>query len=488
MAATDEPSLRRAARIGKVLARHGLQSASTDEDRARGLRESLEELGPTFCKLGQILSTRPDLIGPAMVAELSKLQDDVPALPADEIERVIAAELGEDWRSTFATFDDVPLAAGTIAQVHRATLLDGTRAVVKVQRPDAERLIRADLALLELFVSHAGRRTALTSLVDVTAVFDHLSTSLRRELDFETEAASAARIAEAVAPYPRIAVPAVHGALSTRRVLVMDEVRGDPVTPAPPTPARREAAAQLITCYYRQILGSGVFHADPHPGNIRFDGQRVWLLDFGMVGELSADERDHVLTIVLAFWQGDAGALAETMVLLAGDGGDVDMPALERDVDAVLRDHRGATLSELELGPLLEAMGGIAVRHHVRLPASLVLAGKALAQVQQTAAALDPELDPTAAIGSYVRARLLDALRRRGDPQALLYEVHRLRLRAVRLIEALERLTGARPGPRLQVDVPGMTRLEAEVRRAAYVVAAAVLVAAVLIATAVLLH
>ena len=318
-------------------------------------------------------------------------------------------------------------------------------------------------------------------------MFAHLDASLRRELDFTQEAANIRRIAPALASYTRLALPRVHDELSTARVLVMEEARGAPVEAAPTTRARREAAAQLVACYYRQILAEGVFHADPHPGNVLFDGERLWLLDFGMVGELGPAEREQALLLVLAFWRSDAAGLAEAMLLSAGDSARAvaDPAAFERDLASFVAQHRGSTMAEVELGPVLEGLGGIAARHGVRLPAELVLAGKALAQVQLTASTLDPDLDPMAAVGSFVRSTIVRGIAERADPQAILYELYQLRARTRRLVESVERLTGARPGARLQVDVLSGARIERELRRLAYLLAAALLLAGALIALAI---
>jgi hypothetical protein len=192
-----EPGARllgRAAEIGRVFARHGLREDRPAADRARRLREALEELGPTFAKLGQILSTRPDLLPPEFISELARLQDDMPPISQAEVVAVLEGELGVPWEDAFAHIDATPLAAGTIAQVHRATLPDGSAVVLKVQRPTAERQILEDLALLEMFAQKAGSRPAFERVVDLPAVFAYLSESLRRELDFSVEAASIERI------------------------------------------------------------------------------------------------------------------------------------------------------------------------------------------------------------------------------------------------------------------------------------------------------
>src|SRR6266542_5254079 len=220
----------RAARIAAVVTTHGLAAATGDAStRPARLRAALEELGPTFAKLGQMLSTRPDLIPPEFARELERLQDDVPPLTEAEVVQVMEEELGVPWEDVFESIEPEPLAAGTIGQVHRARLEGGHRVVVKVQRPGAAEEIERDLGLLALFAEKAEGREALRELVDIPAVIEHLSSSLRRELDFREEAGNIERMREVLAPYPRLAVPAVHDQLSTGRLLVMDEIVGGPL-------------------------------------------------------------------------------------------------------------------------------------------------------------------------------------------------------------------------------------------------------------------
>jgi hypothetical protein len=247
----------RAAQITAIVAKHGLKAASGDAaDRPARLRAALEELGPTFCKLGQILSTRPDLIPPELVDELSTLQDQVPPLTEAEVVQVMEEELASLWRMYR---EARPLAAGTIGEVHRAKRETGERVVVKVQRPGAAEEIERDLGLFSLFAEKAEGRAALAGLIDIPAVVEHLSSSLRRELDFREEAANIDRLREVIAPYPRLGVPTVHHELSSRRLLVMDEIQGGPLSNAPAGAERQEAARQLLEALYRGA--DRVFHA-----------------------------------------------------------------------------------------------------------------------------------------------------------------------------------------------------------------------------------
>jgi predicted unusual protein kinase regulating ubiquinone biosynthesis (AarF/ABC1/UbiB family) len=474
-----EPHLvARGTRIAAVFAKHGLRElfGRPDEEGATGrrrqakrLRAGLEELGPTFCKLGQILSTRPDLLPAEFIEELATLQDDVPPLSEAEVVAVMEQELGVPWEDVFETIDPKPLAAGTIAQVHRATLATGERVVIKVQRPDARGLIEQDLALLEVFAEKAARRPHLKLVIDMEAVFLHLSASLQRELDFRQEAENVERIGEVLAPFPRLAVPTVHAGLSSSRLLVMHDVGGGPVDTAPEGEARQEAARQLLESFYRQIMVAGFFHADPHPGNLMWqpDEERLYFLDLGMVGEVGAEMREHLMLLLMAFWQEDVGFLTDVTLMLANaiERSDLDVEAFQGEIGALMARYRTASLKDIQLGPILQEMTELSVRHGVPLPASLALTGKALAQMQLATAQLDPDLDPFDVAGRFLMRNLLREMSGRLDPKAVFYQSQKLRVRAMRVVEAIERMIGARPGQKLEINFRAAP-LEATVRRA----------------------
>jgi ubiquinone biosynthesis protein len=454
----------RTAHIAAVVAKHGLQDRfDRGRDRPARLRAALEELGPTFAKLGQILSTRPDLIPAEVVEELAHLQDSVTPLTEAEVVQVMEQELGVPWEDVFESIEPGPLAAGTIGQVHRARLEGGHRVVVKVQRPGAAEEIERDLGLLALFAEKAEGREALRNLVDIPAVVEHLSSSLRRELDFREEAANIGRMREVLASYARLAVPAVHEQLSTRRLLVMDEIVGGPLRDAPAGEERREAARQLLEAFYRQVLTEGFFHADPHPGNLLWADGRIHLLDLGMVGSLEEEPRELLLLLLLAFWREDADFLADVLMML-GEAGDLDLDALRSDLrDFVARFHI-TSFSDIQLGPMLDQLIDIAARNSIRLPGSLAMTGKAFGQMQLAVAELDPELDPFGAIGGFMFRSLRERLRGALSPQLYVYEAQKLKLRATRLVESIERLTGARPGAGLQIELRGSRTLEDSIR------------------------
>jgi ubiquinone biosynthesis protein len=487
----------RGSKIARVFAKHGLRElfGRPDEEgtvgRARSakrLREALEELGPTFCKLGQILSTRPDLLPPEFITELAQLQDHVPPLSEEQVVVVMEQELGVPWEDVFDHVEPEPLAAGTIAQVHRAVMANGAKAVIKVQRPDARELIEQDLALLEVFADKAGDRPGLKQVIDLKAVFEHLSTSLHRELDFRNEARNVERMREVIAPFDRLAVPSIFREYSTGRQLVMSDVGGGPITIAPEGPVRTDAAKQLLESFYKQVMVDGFFHADPHPGNLMWQPEenKLYFLDLGMAGEVGSELRESMMLLLMAFWQDDVGFLTDVTLMMAGaiDRSDLDVEAFQEEIGTLVAKYQGASIQDIQLGPVLQEMTEISLRYGVPLPASLTLTAKALAQMQLAASQLDPTVDPFDVAGKFLMRSVMTGMGTKLDPKAIFYQVQRLRVRASRVIEAVERLIGARPGQKLEVNFRAAS-LERTVRRAGRRLAIGLVAAAALLGTAI---
>jgi predicted unusual protein kinase regulating ubiquinone biosynthesis (AarF/ABC1/UbiB family) len=396
-------------------------------------------------------------------------------------------ELKVPWEDVFASIEADPLASGTIAQVHRATLAGGERVVVKVQRPTAETEIRQDLGLLQRFAEQAAGRAAFQEVIDLPAIIEHLSSSLVRELDFGYEAANIERMREVLVPFDRLGVPEVHTELSTKRLLVMEEIQGVPLLQAPAGESRRHAARQLLEAYYQQVLAAGFFHADPHPGNLMWWKDTIYLLDLGMVGEVDSRLRESLLLLLLAFWQEDTPFLAETMLGLAAGRPPpgFDEAAFRSDLAGLLGTYRHLSLQDLRLGPLLQRLTEISVRHRVRLPSSLALIGKAFGQMQLAAAELDPSLDPFSVAGSFYLRQLTGQLRTMANPQRLFYESQKIRVRLTRLVEGLERSLGARGGTGLEVNFAQATDLTTAIRNAGRRIAVGLAAATAIVGTAV---
>ncbi len=492
---TQPHLMARGTKIATVFAKHGLKElfGRPDEEGTIGkerqgkrLRAALEELGPTFAKLGQILSTRPDLLPPEYIKELSTLQDNVPPLTEEQVVGVMEQELGVPWEDVFEHIEPQPLAAGTIAEVHRATLANGEKVVVKVQRPDAKEQIEQDLALLEVFAEKVGHRPGLKQVIDMEAVFSYLSDSLHRELDFRQEAANMRRMTDVIATFSRLRVPEVHGDYSTSRLLVMRDVAGGPIAGAPEGTPRKEAARQLLESFYKQIMVDGFFHADPHPGNLMWQPEEelLYFLDLGMVGEVSAEMREQMMLLLMAFWQEDVGFLTDVSLMLSGsiDRSDLDVGAFSEEIGALMAKNRTASLKDIQLGPVLQEMTEISLRHGVPLPASLTLTGKALAQMQLAAAQLDPELDPFDVAGKFLMRSVVTDMGSKLDLKAIFYQTQKMKVRAMRVIEAVERLIGARPGQKLEVNFRAAT-LETTIRRAGRRLALGLTAGAAILAT-----
>jgi ubiquinone biosynthesis protein len=494
---TEPRLMARGSKIATVFAKHGLKElfGRPDEEgtvgrarTAKRMRQALEELGPTFSKIGQILSTRPDLLPSEFIDELSQLQENVPPLTEEQVVRVMEQELGVPWEDVFDHVDPVPLAAGTIAEVHRALLANGENAVIKVQRPDARELIEQDLALLEVFAEKAGDRPGLKQLIDLRAVFDHLSVSLHRELDFRNEARNVQRMGQVIAPFDRLAVPSLYTDFSTGRLLVMGDVGGGPISIAPEGPIRSIAARQLLESFYKQVMVDGFFHADPHPGNLMWqpDEDRLYFLDLGMAGEVGSDLRESMMLLLMAFWQDDVAFLTDVSLMMSGaiDRSDLDVEGFQAEIGQLMAKYQGASIQDIQLGPVLQEMTEISLRYGVPLPASLTLTAKALAQMQLAASQLDPTIDPFDVAGKFLMRSVLSGMGTKLDPKTLFYQVQRLKVRALRVVEAVERLIGARPGQKLEVNFRAAT-LEQTVRRAGRRLALGLVAAAGLLGSAI---
>lgn len=467
----------RSSKIAAVFAKHGLRElfGQPDEEgsigrrrQAKRLRAALEELGPTFAKIGQLLSTRPDLLPPEFIEELAQLQDRVTTLTEEQVVRVMEQDLGVPWEDVFETIDPEPLAAGSIAQVHRASLATGEKVVVKIQRPDAKDIIEQDLALLKLFAEKVGARRGVRQWIDAPAVFEHLSFSLRRELDFRLEAQSIERMRAGLASFPRLAVPRSYAEFSTARLLVMQDVGGLPAAQIPVGKVRKETARQFLESFCQQILIDGFFHADPHPGNLMWQPaeERLYFLDLGSVGEVNADMRELMIPLLTAFWQKDSDFLTDVLLMLSGamDRTDLDIEAFRQEIRSLMAKYSDVSVKNLQLGPVLQEMIEISFRHGVRLPASLTLAAKSIAQMQLVAAQLDPEIDPFDVAGRFLMGSLLRRLVGKSDAKSLFYQSQKIKVRALRVLEAFEQLVGARPGDKLSVNFRAAS-LEETVRR-----------------------
>jgi len=379
------------------------------------LRLALEELGPTFIKLGQVLSTRPDLIPPAYVAELAKLQDSVPPEPWEPIQERIETELGAAITELFADFDEVPIAAASLAQVHPATLRNGTAVVLKVQRPGIKEVIDVDLEILQDVAQLLEGRVSLARMYDLPEIARQFATTLRMELNFHREAHNAERFRGNFSDNPYLYVPEVIWPFTTRRVLVMERIAGIKIDNIEALDDagydRHQIAVHAAQMVLKEVLEDGFFHADPHPGNFFvMPGEVIGAMDFGMVGRLSYRLRTNLTRLYIAIVQMDEQSIVDQLIRMGATTPDVDRVGLQQDLARLLRKYRGLPLEAIQAQEVMEDATPLAFRHHLRLPSELWLLGKTLAMLEGVALKLDPGFDIIAFSKPYVRRFLLQML------------------------------------------------------------------------------
>jgi ubiquinone biosynthesis protein len=434
MAQPAQRSLGRMSEIAQVAVRHGfgywlethkltdllpwprppatLEAEASPTQRGRHLREMLDELGPTFVKFGQLLSTRPDIVPPDIIAELRALQDDVTPFAYSEVERVVREELELPIEKLFTSFEETPMAAASIGQVHRAVLPNGKRVAVKVQRPDAPRQIEADLALLYQAAKIAKERVRSLDFIDARELVDEFSRSIRHELDYRLEARNAQTFHRNFAGNAHVRIPHVYWSYSRQRVLTLELLEGEQVADlelqAFTMDERRHIAYLITEAWMTMIFRHGFFHADPHPANILLiSGEQIGLVDFGLAGKLSDDDMSKLTALFIDAAEENVDALARRL----GDLGVRYDRSREQELTGELRElyykYYGARLSEID--PLQVIREGFALIYsqNLRLPTRFVLLDKAIATVGSVGVELYPDFNVFEVAKPYARDLML---------------------------------------------------------------------------------
>ena len=381
--------------------------------RPEHVRMALEDMGATFVKLGQILSTRADLMPPDYQAELAKLQDRAKPLAGGEAEEVVARELGGPMKSPFASFDAAPLASASIGQAHNATLTDGTAVVVKVRRPGVVEQIEEDLDILQSMAAAASRRWELAERYDLVGLAEEFALTLRAELDYVREGRSAERFAANFAGDPMIHIPRVFWETSTAQVLTLERMQGVKIDDAAGLAAAgidlhalAERAARVVL---KMVFEDGFFHADPHPGNFFIEPEgRIGLIDFGMVGTVDGRTQEQLIGLLLAVTSQDSERLVDAFLELGVARQRVNRTVLSQDLGHLASRYYGRPLGEFALGPLLEESLAIVRRHHLHLPPNLALLLKTVAMSESLGVKLDPEFTLTRVLVPYAQRLMLE--------------------------------------------------------------------------------
>lgn len=385
---------------------------------AERLPDVLQELGPTFVKLGQILSTRQDLIPAEYCVELQRLQDRVSPIPLADARKVVESSLGSAVESVFEDFSEEPLACASIAQVHTAKLKSGESVVVKIQRPGVRESIEADLNILHLFARKLEESFPEARAFGPTAIATEFDRAIRRELDFTVEARNAARFTRNFESWTRVHIPKIYEAESSDRVLVMERLHGVKIIEATGRDDMNVIAQEVVRMLFKQVFEDGFFHGDLHPGNLFvLDDGRIGLIDFGLVGRMSPAMREALADLLLALslrsYEGVARALYD--ISIKSDG--VDYGAWERDVTELMDQHLASTsLADVDFGAVIRDIVDGAMRHNVRVPPDYTMFFKALMTVEGIGKRISPDLDVIATCQPYVE-RLIA---KRYEPEALL--------------------------------------------------------------------
>ena len=402
----------------------GLDDLAVDRDteasgRPEQLADDLERLGPTYIKLGQLLSTRGDLLPQPYVDALSRLQDDVAPFGFAEVERIVEAEIGARISRAFREFDNIPLASASLGQVHRAVLRDGRAVAVKVQRPGIREGILDDLDALNELAEFADSHIRVARRYGFAAMLAEFRKTMLRELDYEQEARNLETLGRNLARFTRIHVPQPVLDYTTARVLTMDFIPGQKLTSLGPLAQLEvngaELADQLFAAYLQQILVDGFFHADPHPGNVFVtDSGDVALIDLGMVGRVRPEVQEQLVRLLLSIGDGRGDDSARALTALAvrdvDEEADVDEESFRRSIGEIVAEQQGVDLSNVRAGAIVLEMSRATVRSGMRPPPELSMLGRALLALDDVGRTLDPRFDPNDAIrrnaGDILRGRM----------------------------------------------------------------------------------
>jgi predicted unusual protein kinase regulating ubiquinone biosynthesis (AarF/ABC1/UbiB family) len=403
------------------------ETAGDDEQKndAGELAADLERLGGTFIKLGQMLSTRADLLPPAYLDALAKLQDNIDPFPFEEVQQIVSTELGVRLSRLFAEFDSEPMAAASIGQVHAARLQSGTQVVVKIQRPGIREQVYHDFQALEEVAKLLDEHTDVGKRYEFHSIVTELRKSLLGELDYRREASNLLTISKNLRDFERIIIPQPVEDYTTSRVLTMQYIKGKKVTDISPLGLmdydRRGLASEFFHAYLKQMLIDGFFHADPHPGNIYLteDG-RLALLDLGMVSRISSGFQDNLLNLLLSISEGRGNDTAQIAGKMGEPKTDFDEQEFTRQIADLVATHREAKLARLDAGRIVLEITRISADCGFRLPPEFTMIAKTLLNLDRVVYTLDPDFDPNAAIRRHSSEILQERVMKSVSPGAIL--------------------------------------------------------------------
>jgi len=432
--------------------------APTAEPKAEELAADLEKLGPTFIKLGQLLSTRGDLLPEPYLEALARLQDNVEPFSPAEVEQIVSSELGGRISKLFAEFERDPTAAASLAQVHRARMRDGRAVVVKVQRPGVREIIVEDLEALEEIAEFIDAHTEIGKRYEFSNMLTELRTSLLRELDFKREANNLIRLRTGLREFEHIVIPEPIEDFTTSRVLTMDFIPGKKITSLSSLRLLElDGAAlseELFRAYLKQILVDGFFHADPHPGNVFItDDNRLALLDLGMVGHISGNFQENLLRLLLAISEGRGDEASEVAMKMGEPKPNFDKKDYEHRVANLVAQHSDATMENIDAGQVVLEITRISADCWFRLPQEFTMIAKALLNLDRVVYVLDPDFDPNAIIREEATSLLTRRIVKSIEPGSVLTRVIEVKEFVERLPTRVNKILDAIGNNELKIGV-----------------------------------
>lgn len=433
-----------------------------EQDRGKATPEQfaadLEAMGPTYVKLGQVLAGRRDLFPEEYLKALERLQDDVKPFPYEQVERIVAEELGVRISKAFSRFDPEPIAAASLGQVHRAALRDGWPVVVKVQRPDIRQQIAKDFEVLDEIATFLDEHTTAGRRYRFGMVLEEFRMTLQRELNYEREMQNLLKLRENLAGFSRIHVPQPVPDYCSRTVLTMEEVQGEKITKLGPL-ARLDLDAgplidELFKAYLQQVLVDGLFHADPHPGNVFLThDRRISLLDLGMVGHTSPGMQDSLFKVLLAVSDGSGEEVATLITDLSEKTDEHDPEGFKRAVTQLVARRRDRGLEQINVGKSLLDVARSAAENGLHVPSELTLLGKTLLQLDEVGRILDPQFEPNAAVRRHVNDLMSERMKKEVSKGNLYASLLDLKDFASSLPARLNRIMDAVTNSELEVKV-----------------------------------
>lgn len=395
--------------------REAAEATSEKKSLGERIRGVIQDLGPTFVKLGQIASTRPDFLPEDIVLSLRKLQDQVDPFPFRQVSNIIESSLQLQIHEVFTKLEEVPLAAASIGQVHLGMLKTGERVAVKIQRPAVAQTMKTDLEILEHMAALAERRFEWARRFHIQDMIQEFGKSLLSELDYTIEGKNAEKIAEQFKSDSHIYVPRIYWEYSTKHVLIMEFIEGTKLNQHEQLASkgynRPQIARRLIQSVFHQIFVEGFFHADPHPGNILIlPGEIIAFMDFGMVGRLTPEMKYHFSSLIIALMRQSTDGIIKSIMRIGLIDEDVDMSALREDLDQLREKYYGVPLSQVSLGVIVNDLFEVAYRYQIRIPADLILLGKTLLTIEGVVEALDPTISIVNMAEPFGRRLLIERL------------------------------------------------------------------------------